>query len=99
MARMEGAFSGIMESRLPSASVRRNRFASLPFATLALAAACAGFLPCIGCKEAGQVEPKPGRALALETTAAPAGTLTALDRYVAAPDTNYSFRQITRSEE
>jgi PhoPQ-activated pathogenicity-related protein len=64
-------------------------------AAFALAMACAGFLPCIGCKDATQVESKPGHASALETTGAPAGTLTALDRYVAAPDTNYSFRQIT----
>ncbi len=62
-------------------------------AAFPLAAVCAALWLGSGCRPAGPAEPKPGAA-SVETNAAPPDTRTAPDRYIAAPDTNYSFRMV-----
>jgi len=73
---------------------RRPHFALRPFTPFALAVLCAAVLPFTGCKKSASVEAQRGGA-ATETNAAPADTRTALDRYVAAPDKNYSFKVVS----
>ena len=85
-----------MITKLLPAWVCRPCRLSHPLTTLFLAAAV-GLLPGSGCSKKADVEAKPDSGSATKATA-PIDTRTALDRYVAAPDSNYNFKLVSSAQ-